>query len=107
MSHKPIEAEINAAFDVWHDPHLGTMTHALTAANTLRDRRIRNEALEEAIRALENFGYENGKQECCGHGVPTRANDGEECCGNPVLVITLDLAAADIRALKDKEPNHE
>jgi len=54
MSHKPIEAEINAAFDVWHDPHLGTMTHALTAANAIRDKRIRAEALEEAARALHD-----------------------------------------------------
>lgn len=79
MSHKPTGAEVNAALGVWHDPHLGTMTHALTAANAIRDKRIRNEAMEEAART-----YEMG-------------TDWD----------VFRSAAEAIRALKDKEPNHE
>lgn len=50
MSHEPTKNEIWAVIELSPDASVVTK---LTAANTLRDRRIRNEALEEAARAYE------------------------------------------------------
>lgn len=79
MSHEPTDEELRAAIDTWGKPGTGGITISLTAANTLRDRRIRAEALEEAARA-----YETGED----------------------WDVFRDAAKA-IRALKDKGTTHE
>lgn len=76
MSHEPTrkncptDAELFAAKN-----RPGSLIDQIAAANAIRDKRIRDEALEEAARATDRVG-------------PRVSGD-------------------TIRALKDKEPNHE
>lgn len=76
MSHEPTKDELYAVMDLSPD---ASVTTKLTSANTLRDKRIRAEALEEAARA-----YETGED----------------------WDVFRDAAKA-IRALKDKGTTHE
>ena len=95
MSHEPTREEWLAALAAYSE-HKRTqggtpISTALTAANAIRDRRIRAEALEEAEQTLRMMG--SGGRES------DPWDDGFDCA----IAEAIDA----ILALKDKEPNHE
>jgi len=91
MSHEPTRQEYTAALEAFFE-HKRTanelpISAALTAANALRDKRIRAEALEEAASLCERKANAHGWN----YHLPS---------------VGRELAAI-IRALKDKEPSYE
>src|SRR5690606_15041076 len=58
----------------------------------------RLEGLGQAAEAVERRGVEKGRPECCDRGVEG-STPSSECCGDPLLMISSEAAAAAIRAL--------
>lgn len=109
MSHEPTHQEYTAAIQALLD-HKRTVSELpisaiLTAANTLRDKRIRNEALEEAATALAS------RMELYRQKAAKRDPYASDCANLHDLSIAhleaTEYAYDAIRALKDKEPNYE
>ena len=52
MNHEPTEEELQMAYAIENFVPVEIIAKALTAANRIRDRRVRAEALEEAMKAV-------------------------------------------------------
>jgi hypothetical protein len=59
----------------------------------------RSDALADGIKAIVDKAHEIDSKQCCGNGVPASDGQSEECCGDPLYMISSDDAANVLRAL--------